>query len=310
MYLVFASILAGIPLICLPVRAQQPVENCLTAPNQKAPEGSQWHFRTDRAGTRKCYFLRADADKLRSVTTVKPERQRDPVPSPLPDTVSGPQFLGQPMPPSRTEDGVISARWPDPAKALGSVVADSTGSIGSIVGDASSPVDTGMTVDAYGTVTDQPSADAAAPAPEPGPGMNYRLMLAFVAGALVVAGIIARVTVGFVRTPRPRGTAPRRSRRDIARLLSRLRDMTPSIPALASSIAARAAPIAARAASIVPWHFRRQTMRNETTTSAVPAQEDVNLVPALGNADDRQEQGDDIDVLLRQIERLGERPAA
>jgi len=305
-YLVFASIVVGIPLTCLPARAQQAPENCLTAPSQKAPEGSQWHYRMDRTGTRKCYFLRADGDKLRSATT-KPERQRSQIPAPPADTMSGqsvlsgppvlsgqqvlsgPQVFGQPMPPSRGEDGVISSRWPDPAKAVGSVV-----------GNAPSGADAGVTVDAYGNMTGTSSADAVAPEAETESSMDYRLMLAFLAGALVVAGVIARMTIKHVRIPRPRGTGPRRPRTGVAPLLSRSRDMMSSI--------------FARAAAAVPRWFRRPSTKRQTMRSAVPVKEpvteDVGLVPSQGHIDHHAEEPEDIDVLLRQIERLGERPAA
>src|ERR1700730_11360387 len=98
--LVFASILAGLLVMCLPVRAQPAADTCLTAPDQKAPEGSQWHYRTERSGTstRKCYFLRAEADKLRAVQT-KPERPRSMVTVPAADT--GSPIGRQPIAPSR-----------------------------------------------------------------------------------------------------------------------------------------------------------------------------------------------------------------
>jgi hypothetical protein len=253
----------------------------------------------DRTGTRKCYFLRADGDKLRSTST-KPERQRSQLPPPPadimsappvmsgppvssgPQVLSGPQIFGQPMSAPRAEDSVISSRWPDPAKAVGSVV-----------GNAPSGADPGMTVDAYGNMTVSSSADAAAPGAETESSMDYRLMLAFLAGALVVAGVIARLTIKHLRMPRPRGTGPRRSRPGVARLLSRSRDMMSSILAAA-----------------VPQRFRRPSRRAETMRSAAPVNENVDLVPSHDPVDHRQQNPEDIDVLLRQIERMGERPAA
>lgn len=34
--------------------------DCLTAPNSPAPANSHWHYRTDRAQDRKCWYLQTD----------------------------------------------------------------------------------------------------------------------------------------------------------------------------------------------------------------------------------------------------------
>src|ERR1700676_3137904 len=35
-------------------------ENCLLAPNARAPQGSHWYYRTDPTSQNKCWHLRAD----------------------------------------------------------------------------------------------------------------------------------------------------------------------------------------------------------------------------------------------------------
>jgi hypothetical protein len=37
-------------------------DNCLTAPNSSAPQGSHWYYRTDRANQRKCWYFRAPGE--------------------------------------------------------------------------------------------------------------------------------------------------------------------------------------------------------------------------------------------------------
>ena len=37
-------------------------DNCLTAPNSSAPQGSHWYYRTDRANQRKCWYFRSPGE--------------------------------------------------------------------------------------------------------------------------------------------------------------------------------------------------------------------------------------------------------
>jgi hypothetical protein len=310
-YLVFAGVLAGILVTSLPVRAQPAdaaADSCLGPPTQKAPEGSKWRYRVDPATNRKCYFLRADADSARTVAT-KPERQRSPVTSPSAETLGGAPALGQPTASSRTtaparvEDAVISARWPDPARAVGA-------------GNPASGTDAGSTTDTQGNMSDQSPDAAAASGSEATSAMDYRLMLAFLAGAVVVAGVIGRMTfrrrtgvVGRVAARQVSVVRPRRGGRrahpkDITRSLSQSQE--------------RMSSIFAPAAAGAPRHFDPAPM-GAAAPMTEDVEEDVELDPQHDHTDFRPQPApepvdvdtaEEIDVLLRQLERFGERPAA
>jgi hypothetical protein len=43
-------------------------DNCLTAPNSSAPQGSHWYYRTDRANQRKCWYFRAPGQPAQQAT--------------------------------------------------------------------------------------------------------------------------------------------------------------------------------------------------------------------------------------------------
>jgi hypothetical protein len=43
-------------------------DDCLTAPNSPAPEGSHWYYQTDRATQRKCWYLRAPGQATQPAT--------------------------------------------------------------------------------------------------------------------------------------------------------------------------------------------------------------------------------------------------
>lgn len=309
-YFVFASVLAGIPVTFLPARAEPAAaDTCLIAPDQKAPEGSQWRYRLDRTTNRKCYFLRSDADKVRSLAT-KPDLQRSPVASPAAQTGRPAPVYGQPTTSSRgaapvrerAQDTVISGRWPDPVGAVGTVLVN-----------PASGADAGSTTDTQGGPSDQSSADSA-PATEAASALDYRLMLAFLVGALVVAGVIGRLTfrraagmIGRVTSRRSSMVRQRRkrsrARKDITRMLSQSQEMMSSL--------------FARAAAAMPRHFHHATMGQAAVEEAASVNETVALVPQQHHVDDHPqplpqtaEEAEEIDVLLRQLERFGERPAA
>jgi len=43
-------------------------DNCLTAPNSSAPQGSHWYYHTERANQRKCWYFRAPNDPAQQPT--------------------------------------------------------------------------------------------------------------------------------------------------------------------------------------------------------------------------------------------------
>jgi hypothetical protein len=86
-------------------------ENCLTAPNSSAPQGSYWYYYVDRTNQRKCWYLRASGRPAQRATTqAAPEAalavQSHPTPAPsgsTPKTRSAgpPISLGNATPTSR-----------------------------------------------------------------------------------------------------------------------------------------------------------------------------------------------------------------
>lgn len=55
---VFASLLAGVPVVAISFSAARAADDCLAAPTDPTPQGSHWYYRTDRATQRDCWYLR------------------------------------------------------------------------------------------------------------------------------------------------------------------------------------------------------------------------------------------------------------
>jgi hypothetical protein len=102
-------------------------DTCLTSPNSKAPNGSHWHFRTDRVSGKKCWHLdasdQADGTGHINRPDVSPVRRPEPTTTPaavpleqrnsnsdLTHPSSGDAW---PDPPRSPNDGVA---WPEPPK--------------------------------------------------------------------------------------------------------------------------------------------------------------------------------------------------
>jgi hypothetical protein len=113
-------------------------ENCLLAPNARAPQGSHWHYRIDASSQNKCWYLRAEGQKdEQPVQQQKPEQAGvsaaaapPPLPRPAPDglrrnsaptdqTVSGASVgivePGEPQAEPRGVPSGASATRPPPA---------------------------------------------------------------------------------------------------------------------------------------------------------------------------------------------------
>jgi hypothetical protein len=57
--------------VSVPANAARAVD-CLSAPNSAAPQNGRWHYRTDRAKQRKCWYLRvADRPSQQAVRTTR-----------------------------------------------------------------------------------------------------------------------------------------------------------------------------------------------------------------------------------------------
>ena len=66
---VFLSLLAGVPLTTI---SQSAVDECLSAPKDKTPEGSHWYYRIDRATKRHCWYLREEDGKPAQIAASSP----------------------------------------------------------------------------------------------------------------------------------------------------------------------------------------------------------------------------------------------
>ena len=54
-------------------------ENCLAAPNSRAPQGSHWYYRTDPTSQNKCWHLRAEGQT--DAQSIRQEKQEQTGPS-------------------------------------------------------------------------------------------------------------------------------------------------------------------------------------------------------------------------------------
>src|ERR1700720_1879349 len=55
--LVATLLISGVGVTAPPTTAR--ADDCLTAPNSPAPQGSHWYYRSNRATKRKCWYVRA-----------------------------------------------------------------------------------------------------------------------------------------------------------------------------------------------------------------------------------------------------------
>jgi len=318
-YLVFVSLLAGVPLTTLQVRAAPAADECLSAPNHQPSEGSHWYYRTDRTRNRQCWYQRQAGEEVRSVTP-KPESQRMPVaqppakaaaeqlatarqveraaapllaPAPVAENAQGiDQATDRQIVQPHVQDVVVSAPWRNPAKANVSI-ATATASTQSAGADAA------LTAESQGDVPmkEQSSAQATLAAPEAASAIDSKLMLALLAGALVLSGTIGRMTLRRSGLRRPR-----------------LRDIV-ARAYVAPSSSESILPILTRASepeAPVETHYF-----HETTVAAAPAaiswEEDVAWVPEQDDVDRQHtpevlDSADEIDLLLRKL--LTQRSAA
>jgi len=190
-YLVFAGLLAAVPLTALPGLAEGPAGECHSAPNRQSSAGGHWYYRLDRTNHRKCWYV-GPAGKARSVTrksgphrvrvthrtsraVAEPAAAWDAEQPVLPTGAAvlvaenadgtgsaASQQIAQP----KNRNVIISARWPDPVTANGSApgARESTDIAGARAG---STAGSQRSVAVKGT--DHSSALAALRAPEAAP---------------------------------------------------------------------------------------------------------------------------------------------
>jgi hypothetical protein len=133
--LVVASLVAG----GLQASAARAAEECLSAPNARAPQGSHWYFRTDRASHQKCWYVRSQGQTAQQLTPqdkpvaapvsgvattlASPDAQgaaRDPQPASVATTGDSTQKAAQGVSsqqrsPQPAAPFAATASWPNPA---------------------------------------------------------------------------------------------------------------------------------------------------------------------------------------------------
>jgi hypothetical protein len=311
-YLVFASLLLGMPSTTLPARAAPAADECLSAPNHQPSEGSHWYYHVDRTSNRKCWYLRPAGEEVRSIAP-KPEPRHVPVTQP-----GAARHVEQPATPilaaapvvgnaqgidQATEQRIIqpdvqdvtgSARGRNPANADVNTAAN-TASTETAGADAAWAAEPQSDV----PLKEQSYAQATMTAPEPGSALGSRLMLALLAGALVISGTVGRLMFrrSRLRIPRPRDIVARAY--------------------VAPSSSESILPILTRASA--PEAPAETHYSHETTVATAPAaiswEEDVAWVPEQDGVDRQHgpevlDRVDEIDLLLRELELLSQRSAA
>jgi len=80
--------------LCLSVPNSARADDCLTAPNSSAPQGSHWYYHTDRTSQRKCWRFRAPGEPAQDATAptteAAPAAQSPSMPAPFGSTPATP----------------------------------------------------------------------------------------------------------------------------------------------------------------------------------------------------------------------------
>jgi hypothetical protein len=125
-------------------------DDCLTAPNSSAPQGSHWYYHIDRASQRKCWHFRAPGEPAQDATAATseaaPAAQSHSMPAPSGSTPATPS--------TSVDTAPVWPQVPQPASTTDNVVQRSTRSIL----EASPP---------QASTAPQISAQASEPAPGP-----------------------------------------------------------------------------------------------------------------------------------------------
>jgi hypothetical protein len=230
---IFASLVAGMPLTTVSHSAVPAADDCLSRPKGQAPEGSHWYYHIDRASKRHCWYLGDQREKL---SRAKPQNSApiaDPASPqkemaaqrpvadahaelPLPQTrveqetsvsawkrtpattanaASVENGQAANAPDTKTQLSVVASRWPDPSGVSASASpAPTTGNSGDAVQS--------NTEQAPRLNTEQaplPAATTTAAAdllPEKQSG-SVQMLLLVMMGALVLAGVMGSAIFRF-----------------------------------------------------------------------------------------------------------------
>ena len=213
----FASILAAGPLTTISLGAAGAADDCLSAPNAEAPDGSHWYYRIDRATKRHCWYVRETGEKLsqtrapssrsakidtqqtepvsqRSIADAHAElpaqpRFQQPIrndPPVLPDAAVQEANAAAAVPEQQAEPSVVGSRWPEPTAVTSRIdppVADSFSSkLASISAPAPVPAVSAVPVAAT-RATPQDQSE------------SMPMLLAAIAGALALAAVAVSIVL-------------------------------------------------------------------------------------------------------------------
>jgi len=112
---IFASLLAGSPLVTVSHSAVPAADDCLSGPKGSAPQGSHWYYRIDHASKRHCWYLGEEREKLSRVAPQNSAPIANPV-SPQQETATQRTIEDAraelPLPQTRVEQETSVAPWP------------------------------------------------------------------------------------------------------------------------------------------------------------------------------------------------------
>lgn len=221
----FASLLVGTPLATVSHGATEAADSCLSRPKGALPQGGHWYYRIDRATKRNCWYI---GDEKEKQSRAAPEASLSAASSAAPPSSAGtPRSIANaraelPLPQTPAEqEARVSTREGAPATAARA--ASPENDLRSTMEDAGAPrsivasrwpelADAGSSAGpAPGNsfVGKQPSSVAAPPAPaavplvaadassSAKPSGSVQMLLAAIAGALALAGLLAGAIFRF-----------------------------------------------------------------------------------------------------------------
>jgi hypothetical protein len=201
--LVYALFLAGAGIGASANIAR--ADDCLTAPNSSAPQGSHWYYRMDWANQRKCWYLRASgqppqqavpqAAPMTGATADSPGPQRSPEGSgtaAISQAVAPPANIPQPGVQARV--AATGAAWPDPP-TIAAPVAGNAGAVSNEAGAGSLGRNADLrTSEDSERVVGRAASTAAMPQSVTATPIEMPLALAL---GLAAAGILSRIVMKF-----------------------------------------------------------------------------------------------------------------
>jgi hypothetical protein len=200
-------------------------EECLSAPNARAPQGSHWHYRTDRATQQKCWYLRPPGETTQqqapqeSTELAPPAKSISAPASDVAAASSSPEMQVVPAADGSLQKAAqqvapspsATVKWPTPAPQVGVL---------KLEGAVAAPDETQADSTRQQQVADsqvaefaQGDAQTTKPSPAAGnePGGPFGLLTAsplgiflIVAMALAMAGILSRIIMKIASARRNR----------------------------------------------------------------------------------------------------------